>query len=53
MSIYYKKENIELRMRAFGCELENTYEIESQNVMTCIHENKVNKNLNAIYYMLY
>ena len=27
----------------FECELENKYEIESQNVMTLIHDNEVNK----------
>ena len=43
MSIDDKNENIEWRKRAFECELENTYEIESRNGMTCIHENNVNK----------
>ena len=40
MSIDDKKENIEWRKSEFECELENTYEIENQNGMTCIHEKK-------------
>ena len=42
MSLDDKKENIECRKRAFESELGNTYEIEIQNVMTCINGNKVN-----------
>ena len=38
-----KKENIEWRKRTFESELENTYEIEIQNSMTCIDGNKSNK----------
>ena len=26
----------------FECELKNTYGVENQNGMTCIHDNKVN-----------
>ena len=26
----------------FECKIENTYDIESHNGMTCIHDNKVN-----------
>ena len=43
MSLDDKKENIEWCKRAFGRELENTYGIESYNVMTNIHENEWNK----------
>ena len=41
MSLEDKKENTKWRKRAFECELENTYEIERQNGMNCIHDNKV------------
>ena len=29
--------------RAFECELESIYDIKRQNIITCIHEKKVNK----------
>ena len=38
MSLYYKNGKVEWSKRAFECELENTYDIESQNGMTCIHD---------------
>ena len=43
MSLDDKKEIIEWRKRAFEWKLENTYDIEIQNGMTCIHGSKVNK----------
>ena len=42
-SLYDKWEKIEWRKRAFESELENKYEIEIQNGMTCIHGHKLNK----------
>ena len=41
-SLKKKKEKLELHKRVFECELKNTYNIEIQNYMTCIHDNKVN-----------
>ena len=38
-----RKKKIEGHKRAFEYELENTYDIEIYNGMTCIHGNKVNK----------
>ena len=38
-----KRKNTEWRKHAFESELENTYDIESQNGMNCIHRNEVNK----------
>ena len=38
MSLDYKKENTEWRKHKFERELENKYEIEIQNGMTCIHD---------------
>ena len=43
MSLDEKKYMIEWRKRAFESKLENINEIESQNGMTFIHENIVNK----------
>ena len=43
MSFDEKRENIEWRKHEFESELENAYEIEIQNGMTCIYGNKVNK----------
>ena len=43
MSLNDKKEKTEWCNRAFEFKLENTYEIQSQNGMTCIHGNRVNK----------
>ena len=43
ISLDDKKENKEWSKHAFGSELENTYEIEIQNGMTCIKRNKLNK----------
>ena len=40
MSIDDQKENIEWRKCAFQWKIENTYEIEIHNSMTCIHEKK-------------
>ena len=37
-----KKGKLELHKREFECELKKTYNIESQNDMTCIHYNEVN-----------
>ena len=37
MSLDENKENIKRRKREFEYELENSYEIEIQNGMTCIH----------------
>ena len=42
-SLDENKEKIEWRKRAFEKKLENIYEIEIYNGMTCIHRNKVNK----------
>ena len=42
MSLDDRKEKLELYKCAFECQLENTYEIEIQNGMTCKHDNKVN-----------
>ena len=42
MSLEEKKEKLELHKRAFEYELKNTYKIEIQNDMTCIHDNEVN-----------
>ena len=33
----------ELRKHAFGSEIENTYDTEIHNGMTCIHENELNE----------
>ena len=43
MSLDDKKENIEWRKCEFEGELENAYEFEIQNFMTCMHKKKVNK----------
>ena len=42
MSLKEKKGNLELHKRAFECKLKKTYKIESQNYMTCIHDNEAN-----------
>ena len=42
MSLEEKKEKLELHNCEFECKLKNTYNIESQNYMTCIHYNEVN-----------
>ena len=42
MSLDDKKWRLELHKRVFECELKNTYDIEIQNDMTRIHDNKVN-----------
>ena len=42
MSLEEKIKKLELHKRAFECELKKTYNIESQNGMTCIHDNKLN-----------
>ena len=43
MSINENKEKTEWCKRDFESKLENTYDIENQNGMTCIHGNEVNK----------
>ena len=43
MSPGENKENTEWRKRVFERKLENTYEIEIQNGMNCLHENEINK----------
>ena len=42
MSLDENKQKTEWRKRAFLSELENTYDIEIQDGMTCIHDNEVN-----------
>ena len=42
MSLKEKKGKLKLHKREFECELKNTYNIEIQNYMTCIHDNEVN-----------
>ena len=43
MSLYEKKEQLELRKHSFESELENTYVTEINNGTTCMHDKKVNK----------
>ena len=42
MSLDEKKEKLEQSKWEFEYELENTYDIEIQNGINCIHDNKVN-----------
>ena len=54
MTLDDKKENTEWLKRAFQSKLENTYDIESHNGITCIYANKVNKSseFNLLHYIL-
>ena len=42
MSLEYTKKKLEWRKHAFEWKIENIYEIEINNGMTIIHDNKVN-----------
>ena len=42
MSLEETKEKLEWRKRVFECKIKNTYEIEIQNGMTCMHNKEVN-----------
>ena len=48
------KEKLEWHRRAFYCKQENTYGIENQNDMKCVHYNEVNKisECNLLHYIL-
>ena len=52
MSLEETKEKIEWLKYAFEFKQKNTYGIENKNDMTRIHDNKVKKWLNLIYYMI-
>ena len=54
ISLDERKENTELRKSACESKLENKYEIESQNCMTCMHGKKLNKlsEFNLLYDIL-
>ena len=44
------KENLDRHKRAFE-DRKKSYGIDNQNDMTCIHNNRVNNKMNAIYNM--
>ena len=54
MSIEDKKSKLEWHKRVFEWKLENTYDIESQNGMTRIHDNELNNiaECNLLHFLL-